>query len=82
MCDTLVERKAIRLDEPHVYLASETSEPLGESNNSDALEVEPFGPTGRDSDAIRTETGRMTEQPPLPVTVQPPAFDASDVEEL
>lgn len=67
--DALAKRKAIRLDGSHVVLLADAVRnvrpPLGESDDSDdfggdpaCCETAPFEQFGRDSDAIRTETGQ------------------------
>lgn len=65
--DALLKRNAIRLDGPHVLLLANSVRnvrtPLGESDVSDGQQSAPFGQTGHDSDALRTETGHVAERP-------------------
>jgi hypothetical protein len=75
--DALVERNAIRLDGMHVYLMSEASEPIGESDIRTPRKVKSSGPIGRHSDAVRTETGHMISQPLSTVTI--PAEFSGDI---
>lgn len=68
--DALLKRNAIRLDGPHVFLlmtaVRNVRTPLGESDVSDGQQRVPFGQTGHDSDALRTETGQAATLPTTP----------------